>query len=72
METCVMCRSKVQLSENWIRCHLWGVRDLSLAMLRRLFARLKARNESRARSGKPAVTVNHKGSNVRIWSGQKE
>jgi hypothetical protein len=24
MDVCVMCRSKVQPTENWIRCHLWG------------------------------------------------
>jgi len=24
MDLCVMCRSKVQPTENWIRCHLWG------------------------------------------------
>src|SRR5271165_5534831 len=32
----------------------------------------RARNGSRARSGKPAVAANHNGSNVRVWSGQKE
>jgi len=24
METCVMCRRKVERAENWIKCHLWG------------------------------------------------
>jgi hypothetical protein len=24
MDTCVMCRRKVERAENWIKCHLWG------------------------------------------------
>jgi hypothetical protein len=24
MDSCVMCKRKVQLAENWIKCHLWG------------------------------------------------
>jgi hypothetical protein len=24
MDTCVMCRCKVDRAENWIKCHLWG------------------------------------------------
>ena len=24
MNVCVMCGRKVQPSENWMRCHLWG------------------------------------------------
>jgi hypothetical protein len=24
MDACVMCRRKVQPSENWLKCHLWG------------------------------------------------
>jgi hypothetical protein len=24
MDTCVMCRRKVEHAENWIKCHLWG------------------------------------------------
>jgi len=22
--TCIICGSKVQPTENWLRCHLWG------------------------------------------------
>ena len=24
MDSCVMCKRKVQQGENWIKCHLWG------------------------------------------------
>jgi hypothetical protein len=24
MDTCIICRRKVQPAENWMRCHLWG------------------------------------------------
>ena len=24
MTACIMCGGKVQPSENWVRCHLWG------------------------------------------------
>jgi len=24
MNACIICRRKVQPTENWLRCHLWG------------------------------------------------
>ncbi len=24
MDVCIVCGRKVQPSENWVRCHLWG------------------------------------------------
>jgi hypothetical protein len=58
MDLCVMCGSKVQQTENWIRCHLWGGFAIFTGDVSATTCAPRARNGSRARSGKPVVTVN--------------
>jgi len=58
MDECVVCRRKVQRTENYVRCHLWaGLRRSTGDVLRRTYA-AKASSRSKAQCGKRAAWPN--------------
>jgi hypothetical protein len=55
MEVCVMCKRKVEPTENWIKAHLWGGFGIFHWICFGSSCAQGARNRSRARSGKRTV-----------------